>query len=490
MDRHVFGYLKFLGLITTVNFLFVDCAYSDNRSAAGQPSEKSKVENTDTQKGSAPNSLINLQMGLREIAKKVGPAVVFINVSKSVKVPQQYFNPFEQFFGFRDPRGDMPEEREYQQKGAGSGFIIDRKKGYILTNNHVVGEVDEIEVITNDDKKYDAKVVGTDKESDIAIIQVKDLTVTSTELKLGDSSKIQVGDFAIAMGAPYNLPQTLTFGVVSATGRGNLHITSYDDFIQTDASINPGNSGGPLVNIYGEVIGMNTAIASRTGGSVGLGFAIPSSILRSVSEKLISDGKITRAYLGVHMQPDITEDLAESFGYKENYGVLVSKVIEDSPADKAGIKDDDIIMEVNGEKIKDPSQLTLKISLSSVGSSVSIKLFRGGEIKTVTATLLARESEQTFAEGKGNRWGLSLETNNPNIQQKYGLNSSKGVVVLDVEPASIAEKAGVEPGDIILSANRVKVDSIADFKKLDTQKTLLLRIMRNNFYLLVHLRQK
>ncbi|HHD64494.1 MAG TPA: Do family serine endopeptidase [Desulfobulbaceae bacterium] len=289
------------------------------------------------------------------VVKKAGPAVVYVEVEKSVHVaggqgsPYDFFSDpfFERFFGpqFKHPR--IPRQREFKQRGAGSGFIIDAD-GYILTNNHVVSDADKITVRLSDEREFTAKVVGTDPQSDVALIKIdgKNLPV----LPLGNSDKLQVGEWVIAIGNPFELYQTVTVGVVSAKGRNRMGISDYENYIQTDAAINPGNSGGPLLNIHGEAIGINSAIFSRSGGYMGIGFAIPINMAKNIEQQLLQHGKVTRGWLGVMIQ-NVNKDLAKSFNLTSTHGVLISEVSAHSPAEKAGIKQGDVVLAIDGKKV-------------------------------------------------------------------------------------------------------------------------------------------
>jgi len=273
--------------------------------------------------------------------------------------------------------------RKFQQRGQGSGFIIS-KDGYILINNHVVGDADLIKVKLSDGREFKAKVIGTDPQSDVAVIKID--ATNLPVLRLGDSDKLEVGEWVIAIGNPFGLSQTVTVGVVSAKGRSRIGINDYEDFIQTDAAINPGNSGGPLVNIHGEAVGMNTAIFSRSGGYMGIGFAIPINMAKAIKDQLLKKGKVTRGWLGVVIQ-DIDEELAKSFGLEKTEGVLIAEVSEGSPAEKAGLKQGDIILRLNGKKVDDLGELRNKIALTAPGTKVKLEVLRENKRRTIQVTI-------------------------------------------------------------------------------------------------------
>ncbi len=407
-----------------------------------------------------------------KVVQKARPAVVFIKVEKTIESrgnqgpfnfmePFDFFNDpfFERFFG---PRYHRPQpKRKFKQRGQGSGFIVD-KRGYILTNNHVVGDADLIEVKLFDGREFKAKVVGTDPQSDVAVIKIDadgDLPV----LPLGDSDKAEVGEWVIAVGNPFGLSETVTVGVVSAKGRNRIGINDYEDFIQTDAAINPGNSGGPLINIRGEAIGMNTAIFSRSGGYMGIGFAIPINMAKAVMKQLIEKGKVVRGWLGVVIQ-EIDEDLAKSFGLKKPEGVLVAEVSEDSPAKRGGLKQGDIILQLNGQKVKDAGELRNKIALTPPGTKVRLLVLRDGEKKLLVVKIGEKPGETTIAgvrKGILKKLGLSLQDLTPELAEQFGYKEGQGVLVSEVEPGSPAESVGIRAGYLIEEVNRIRVKTVA-----------------------------
>jgi serine protease Do len=418
------------------------------------------------------------------IAKEAMPTVVNVSTSQTVRtqgVPQfgpgGPQDPFFQFFRHFFPQ--IP--RSYTQRALGSGVIID-PDGYIVTNAHVVKNADKIVVKLQDKREFDAKVVGIDEKTDVALLKIKspgDLAVA----RLGDSDAMQVGDWVIAIGNPFGLSETVTAGIVSAKGRV-IGEGPYDDFIQTDASINPGNSGGPLLNLQGQVIGINSAIFSRSGGNIGIGFAIPINIVKSVVEQLKEHGKVIRGWLGVTIQ-NVTPELATSFGLKKAEGALVGDVSENSPASRAGIERGDIIIDYNGAHVEDAHQLPALVAATKVGKTVSVTVLRNGEKRALSVTVAempagaaAAAGQQAETEG----WGLRVSDITPDVAQQFNLSQTKGVVVTEVAPNSPADQAGLQPGDVIAQVNRHTVDNVADYRRLvakaSNAKQLLLLVER------------
>jgi serine protease Do len=410
---------------------------------------------------------------------------VFVTVEKTVESrnPTAFNNPFEgfgedfleRFFGRRFSEGQQPRER---QQGAGSGFIIS-PDGQILTNYHVVGDADRVTVKLNDGREFTAKTIGTDEPSDIAVIKIeaKDLPV----LRLGDSDAMEVGDWVIAAGNPFGLTESITVGVISAKGRSRLGIADFEDFIQTDAAINPGNSGGPLINLQGEAIGVNTAIASRSGGYMGIGFAIPSNMVKAVKDQLVTNGKVVRGYLGVRIQ-ELTRALAQSMHLDTVEGVLVADVSKGSPAAKAGLKRGDVILAFNGRSMTDPGQLRNTVAMSAPGTKVPLQILRDNKKREVTVELgelpreqtAARAGEETLAPA---RLGFNVQNLTPDIARQLGYDDTKGVVVTQIDPRSEAYQAGVRRGMVIREVNHQEVNNLQDFQeavqKAEQEKQLL-----------------
>jgi len=427
--------------------------------------------------------------GFAPVVKKVLPAVVNVSSSKVTKVPAEFFGQmpddplFRQFFGDvpnqgrRGPR-QAPEQRE---QGLGSGIIM-TPDGYILTNNHVVDGASDVRVTLSDKRELKARIVGTDPKSDIAVLKIDASNLPC--ITVGDSSKVQVGDYALAVGDPFGVGQTVTMGIVSATGRSHLGIEDYEDFIQTDAPINPGNSGGALVNDRGELIGVNTAIiAHGSEGNQGIGFAIPANMARSVMEEIVEHGKVTRAYLGILPQ-DVTPSIAKAFHDGNTGGALVGDVTPNSPAQRSGLERGDIITDLNGKPVADSNDLRMRISMMTPGTDVNLKVLRNGEPQQFEVKLTELPGTQVAStrdnDNSGNSAlsGVTVQNLDADSAHDLGLPpSAQGVVVTNVSPASEAAEAGLQPGDVIQQVNRQPVRNTADFERAlkgSTDKPLLL----------------
>ena len=419
-----------------------------------------------------------------DVAKAVRPSVVAITSVSTVQPggPGEG-NPLEFFF-----RGLPRPEGKQRRQGIGSGVIIDTR-GYILTNNHVVEDADEIKVVFHDDTEVAAEVVGTDPKTDVAVIKLKPGNHKLPALKpvtIGDSDKLEVGEWVMAVGSPFGLKQTVSAGIVSAIGRGNMGITDYEDFIQTDAAINPGNSGGPLVNLNGALVGVNTAIASRTGGSQGVGFAIPINMAKAVMKQLIDNGQVVRGYLGVYIA-DLHEDLAQSFGYSGRGGVLVQDVSSGSPGAKAGLKAGDIVLERDGKPVLDVVTFRNAIAASAPGTKTALTVFREGKKMAVAVKLEALPGEPTAQKQskagaeQGGR-GLAISDLTTELRQRLGVNAGQGAVVVRVAPDSAADRAGLRPGDLLKQVGNAPVknakEAEAAFAKAGPTQPLRLRIER------------
>jgi serine protease Do len=400
--------------------------------------------------------------------KKSLPAVVNISATRVLKTrqsPSSFFSDpfFRDFFGF-GWEFDVPRER--REKGLGSGVIV-RADGYILTNDHVVSDAAEIVVPLADGWELDAEIVGTDPKTDIAVLKVKEDEVP--HLTLGGPSTVGVGDIDLAMGNPFGIGQTVTMGIVSATGRGGLNLEAYEDFIQTDAATNPGNSGGPLVSVRGEVIGINTAIISRSGGNQGIGFAVPCNMAREVMKQLIEKGRVVRGWLGVLIQP-VDSSVAKAFGLDESRDALVGDVEPDSPAAKAGLEAGDVIVAVNDEEVEDVRDLRLKVARAGPDSNVNLKVMRDGRERTVPVTLDELPEEQQAARrdtgGAGPLDEVDVDDLTPQITRQLRLpRETFGVVVSRVQPGSAAAEVGLRRGDVIQEVNRQPVNNVADFER-------------------------
>ena len=371
--------------------------------------------------------------------------------------PHEFWEPFERFFG------PLPK-RPFKQRSLGSGFIVNRD-GVILTNNHVVENADEILVKLANDKEYKAKILGRDPKTDIAVIKITDAP-DLTPVTLGNSDALRVGEWVMAIGNPFGLEHSVTAGIVSAKGRF-IGQGSYDQFIQTDAAINPGNSGGPLINLRGEVVGINSAIFSRSGGNIGIGFAIPINLAKDELPELEEKGKVTRGWLGVLIQK-VTPEIAESLGLDEPKGALVADVIKDGPALEAGMKVGDVIVEFDGHAVKDNTELPLLVARTPVGKSVKVKVIRDKKSETLSVTINELKDEEVAASGTQEEEGFGLTVQNltPDIAESLGISSDvKGVVVAGVEAGSSADDAGLRRGDVILEVNREPVKDVNAYRK-------------------------
>ncbi len=419
---------------------------------------------------------------LSPMIKKVSPSVVNIATRGTIRErgPQ---NPllddpfFRRFFDVPPQAG--PRERPFQS--AGSGVIFDAKNGYIVTNSHVVENASEITVTLQDGRDLKADVVGSDEPSDVAVLRVKSEGLTLTQISLGDSTKVEVGDFVVAIGNPFGLQHTVTSGIISGLSRSGINPDGYEDFIQTDASINPGNSGGALVNLHGELIGINTAILSRSGGNIGIGFAIPVNMAHSVMDQLIKFGSVKRGQLGVSMYT-VTPDIAHSLGLSSAVGALVSQVVEGSPAEKAGIHTGDVITAVNGQPVKSNSELRNSIGLMRVGDKVEIGLLRDGKPLRVTAVIAETTTAQAGAAAESIYKSLEGAT-------LADAPDAGGALVRSVEPGSAAAQSGLRNNDVIVGANRGRVTSLQQLReRAKGASVLVLEVRRGNTILLIPLR--
>ncbi|MCF8067824.1 MAG: DegQ family serine endoprotease [Desulfobacterales bacterium] len=407
------------------------------------------------------------------LAEMVGPVVVNIRTVKIIKGGGRVFRQFGGGEGSPfDQNGPMPDffekffgqnqEKDFKQRSLGSGFVID-KEGYIVTNNHVIEGADEIKVIFKDENEYDAEIVGRDPNTDLALIKIKspdNLPVA----KIGNSDKLKVGEWVVAIGSPFGLEQTVTAGIVSAKGRV-IGSGPYDDFIQTDASINPGNSGGPLINMKGEVIGINTAIVAS---GQGIGFAIPINMASNIIEQLKDNGEVTRGWLGVAIQ-NLTDELAEYYGVEDKKGVLVTEVFPGDPADKAGIQAKDIIVSIDGKKVSDTRELTSLIAGIGVGEKIDIDIVRNGKLKTYKVKIAKRDDGQIVSKGRNDtekdELGIRVSALTPEMAQQYKIPESEGVIVREVQPDSKGAKAGIMTGDIIKEINHENVTNVETYQE-------------------------
>ena len=448
-----------------------------------------KKETSSEETVSIPNGVIELQEAFANVAQVVKPAVVNISAVHILKMEVPYYqfyfgDPFEdffdEFFGKPRERGPEPKKREFRRRleGTGSGVIID-PKGYILTNYHVIAGAEEIKVTLSNgkEKKYDGKVVGKDPRTDLAIIKIKSKEKFPAA-KLGDSDKIRIGDWAIAIGSPFGLKQTLTVGVISAK-RQSLYVEGkeYREMIQTDASINRGNSGGPLVNIKGEVIGINTAIYAPTGVFAGVGFAIPINNAKEILDELIEKGRVVRGWLGIEIR-EVDEVIVKQFNLPNTKGVLVNRVMEDSAAEKGGMKRGDVIIKVGDHKVEDVRDLQKVVTKTKPGKKVKVVVIR--EKKEVTLTIklgempemveearVRGEEKEEIGEGEVEQWlGMKVEALTPALAGKYRIEDGEGVVIVEIEIGSKAEEMGLVEGDLIRSINRQSTGNCKEFKKV------------------------
>jgi len=443
---------------------------------------------------SGESGVLMVPNNFSQLAKDAKPSVVNIRTVTTVKgggrVFKHFFgappngqkNPFEEFWG---PFQDNQPQPDRKQRSLGSGFIIDRE-GYIVTNNHVVENADQITVKLADEKEYDAQLVGRDPKTDLALIKISAKTDLSP-IKMGDSDKANVGNWVVAIGSPFGLEQTVTAGIVSAKGR-IIGFGPYEDFIQTDASINPGNSGGPLINMQGEVVGINTAIVAS---GQGIGFAIPVNMAKDIIAQLKSSGEVTRGWLGVGIQ-DLSTELKQYYGVEGNGGVLITQVFEDDPADKGGIKPNDIIIEIGGKTVTSARELSSVIANTEIGTKTTIKLLRNGKQKTVQVELAKRDDDKMVAKGPGQESnddiGIQLMDLSEENAGRFGFEADeKGVLVIGIKPGGKAESAGIRRGDLIKEVSHERVSSVREYtkqvKKIDEGEEVqfLIRRAREGF---------
>ena len=426
---------------------------------ASQSLSASKKIETNFKKSGYEKELKSLNFQFSNIAKEALPAIVNVSSTRTVSVNRM--SPFEFFFDspFFDQQPSNRPQQKRQEKGLGSGFFIS-SDGYILSNHHVIDGADEIVIILHDGREVKAKVIGSDKKTDVALLKVKGKNYTYFEL--GDSEVLKVGEWVVAMGNPFSVGITFTTGVISALGRDSVGITSYENFIQTDAAINPGNSGGPLINLFGQVIGINTAIISRSGGYQGIGFAIPINMVKKIKDQLMRTGKVERAFLGVSIQ-DLNPKFAKSFGLNpDTKGALVNDVETDSPADKAGLKSGDIIIKINNKTIKTSAQLRNTIAFMQAKSKISVTFIRDKKTMKQTVKLSAlKEDKIAFSEDKDNFFGsLKLELINDSLRRQYGLPKTvSGALVVNIIRGGKAQGLGFRSGDVILKINNTTINS-------------------------------
>jgi len=433
-------------------------------------------------------------LNFRKLAEEARPSVVNIRTVKTIKGGSPVFRHFFQSpFGGKDPFpeffGPHPKRKpsmNFKQRSLGSGFIVDTD-GYIVTNNHVIENADEIKVRLADEREFDAKLVGRDPKTDVALIKI-DGARNLVSLKMGDSKKLEVGSWVVAIGSPFGLEQTVTAGIVSAKGRV-IGAGPYDDFIQTDASINPGNSGGPLLNLNGEAVGINTAIIAQ---GQGIGFAIPINMAQGIVAQLKDKGSVTRGWLGIGIQ-DLTPELAEYYGIENKKGVLVTQVFKGDPAEKAGIEPRDVIIAVAGNSVKNSRDLSANIAGIAVGNNVAITFLREGKEKTVYAEIAKQQDKDLIARSgpeSSKLLGIQVSEVTPDMARRFGYTEGeKGALIVDVQPGSKAQEAGIQPGDLVKEVNRKPVDNASDWrsevKKAENSKRMQLLVKRPNAGFLV-----
>jgi serine protease Do len=440
-------------------------------------------------------SLTKIGRAMAEVSAAVKPAIVNISTTRTVKIAggaDPFDDPFfKRFFG--DRFGQHKQPKEHKSAALGSGVIVS-SEGYIITNYHVVKDADEIKVLLSDKREFTGKVIGSDPKTEISVVKIEANGLPT--LKWGDSDALEVGEIVLAVGNPFGLNQTVTMGIVSAVGRANVGIADYEDFIQTDAAINPGNSGGALVNVRGEVVGINTAIFSTSGGYQGIGFAIPSNMVKSIMESLVKKGKVVRGWLGVSIQ-SITPELAKQFNLKGEKGVLVSDVNENSPAEKAGLRRGDIIFEYDGKKTDEPSQFRNMVANTAPGEEHTLKFLRNDEMLSLKVIIGELPSDLQQAQSgayESSLRGISVQDITPDLAKKLNIPGRiKGVVVSDVEEDSPASSVLMQ-GDIIQEINRKRVGSIKDYQEIAAgikkDENILLLVYRGGSSLFITLSGK
>ena len=457
-----------IGLILAVGFQLTHSSQAQPKTVSEIP----KIEKSEPDYAASFNVVRQLSDVFAKVAQEINPSVVTVFTETEIKMQQQPFpeSPFEQFFGddFFKRFFESPQPKgNYKQMGLGSG-VIANPDGIIFTNNHVVDGADNIKVRLMDGREFTAKVKGRDPQTDLAVIVIEAKNLPA--IRMGNSDKMRVGDWVLAIGSPLNpqLEHTVTAGIISAKGRSAVGLSQYEDYIQTDAAINPGNSGGALVNLNGELIGINSAIATQTGGFMGIGFAIPVNLATHVTKDLIEKGKVTRGWLGVSIQ-NITPELSKALKLNVAKGVIISSVQKNSPAEKAGLKAEDVILKFNGKSLENTVELSTWVANTSPGTEVILLISRNDR-EIPTAVKLGELSQEKVQLASGNtvisKVGLQVSNLTNELMQKYNLSQNqKGVVVTQVDPSGVAAEVGFKEGDLILQVNRKDVENVAEFEK-------------------------
>tara|TARA_R110002124_G_scaffold280490_2_gene453777 strand:+ start:13465 stop:14964 length:1500 start_codon:yes stop_codon:yes gene_type:complete len=484
--RNIFGVAAAMILLLGMN------AWTGNNSSRSLP-EYTTDNNVTSAENRPISSLLDLNNAIVDIAEKTNPAVVTITTEK-VQEQRVMRNPFSQFFG--NPYGQQdPETREFTQRGLGSGVIVS-EDGYILTNNHVIENVDEIKVKLFNGDEVEAELIGTDPSTDIAVVKIDMDNLPA--VKIGDSESLKVGAFVLAIGSPLsqNLAHTVSFGIVSAKSRSIGLINSgagFEDFIQTDAAINPGNSGGAMIDMNGELVGINSAIASRSGGNDGIGFAIPINLAKRIMDDLIDDGEVSRGYLGMYFGGEVDKTMAKALGLDDARGIIVARVEEDGPSDKAGLKEQDVIVAIDGQQVVDWNMFRSKIASMKPNDVVKLNIIRNGKEKTIEVTLGERNIDEIAsvrpekAESMEEKLGFTVTDLDANVRGQLQLDSStEGVVVNKIKDSSNAYERGLRRGDVITTVKNKKVETSSEFydelEELQKkgEEVVLLKIIRNN----------
>lgn len=468
------------------------CSRASGSLPADEPASTPTVSSSVVRVAAAPAAVADLESAFKRAIHAVGPAVVSVYSTRTIHATSPFGgesgSPLDFFF-----RGPPMGDRELQQQGLGSGFLVSAD-GLVVTNNHVVEQAEEIKVKTSDGRELPAKVVGTDPPTDLALLRIDAGGKPLPYAELGSSAAIEVGDWVLAIGNPFGLPRTVSAGIVSAVGRADVGILDFEDFIQTDAAVNLGNSGGPLVDLDGRVIGINTAIASTSGGSIGIAFAIPVDMAKDVIRQLREKGKVVRGHLGV-MISEIDEDLAQSFGYSGKGGILVQDVTDGGPAQKAGVRAGDIIETMDGKDVGTISAFRSAVAAHSPGASLELRVWRNGSTRKMSVTLgEAPRADAVASVGAGGkpRLGIGLADVTPELRSQLGLEGDARVVISDVLPGSPAANAGLRPGDVLESIDGKPVESagkaIDELRDANEKKGVRLRIVRDGVgrFVVVH----